>query len=377
MQQSKIWLSSPHMGGNELTYIQEAFDHNWIAPLGPNVTGFETDLKQFLQTEKEVGALSSGTAAIHLGLILLGVKAGDEVLCQSMTFSASANPIAYQGAKPIFIDSEKDTWNMCPVFLEEAIKDRMLLGNKPKAIILVHLYGMPAKVDEIVAISKKYEIPILEDAAEALGATYKGKNCGTFGEFGVLSFNGNKIITTSGGGALVCNTLEAKQKAIFLATQARDAAPHYQHSHVGYNYRMSNIVAGIGRGQMEVLSAHIALRRKMHQFYKDIFKNVQGIRVFEEPTNDYFSNHWLSCILFEPETAPFTSEIVRIALLKDNIESRPLWKPMHLQPIFRECAFYGTDIAQNLFQNGLCLPSGSNLLDADRERIRTSIQKLL
>lgn len=377
MQQSKIWLSSPHMGGNELTYIQEAFDHNWIAPLGPNVTGFETDLKQFLQTEKEVGALSSGTAAIHLGLILLGVKAGDEVLCQSMTFSASANPIAYQGATPIFIDSEKDTWNMCPVFLEEAIKDRMLLGNKPKAIILVHLYGMPAKVDEIVAISKKYEIPILEDAAEALGATYKGKNCGTFGEFGVLSFNGNKIITTSGGGALVCNTLEAKQKAIFLATQARDEAPHYQHSHIGYNYRMSNIVAGIGRGQMEVLSAHIALRRKMHQFYKDIFKNVRGIRVFEEPTNDHFSNHWLSCILFEPETAPFTSEIVRIALLKDNIESRPLWKPMHLQPIFRECAFYGTDIAQNLFQNGLCLPSGSNLLDADRERIRTSIQKLL
>ncbi|UAM96582.1 aminotransferase class I/II-fold pyridoxal phosphate-dependent enzyme [Polaribacter litorisediminis] len=377
MQQSKIWLSSPHMGGNELTYIQEAFDHNWIAPLGPNVTGFETDLKQFLQTEKEVGALSSGTAAIHLGLILLGVKAGDEVLCQSMTFSASANPIAYQGATPIFIDSEKDTWNMCPVFLEEAIKDRMALGNKPKAIILVHLYGMPAKVDEIVAISKKYEIPILEDAAEALGATYKGKNCGTFGDFGVLSFNGNKIITTSGGGALVCNTIEAKQKAIFLATQARDEAPHYQHSQIGYNYRMSNIVAGIGRGQMAVLPAHIALRRKMHQFYKDIFKNVQGIRVFEEPTNDYFSNHWLSCILFETETAPFTSEKLRIALLKDNIESRPLWKPMHLQPIFSECAFYGTDISENLFQNGLCLPSGSNLSDADRERIRTSIQKLL
>jgi dTDP-4-amino-4,6-dideoxygalactose transaminase len=377
MQQSKIWLSSPHMGGNELTYIQEAFDHNWIAPLGPNVTGFETDLKQFLQTEKEVGALSSGTAAIHLGLILLGVKAGDEVLCQSMTFSASANPIAYQGATPIFIDSEKDTWNMCPVFLEEAIKDRIALGTKPKAIILVHLYGMPAKVDEIVAISKKYEIPLLEDAAEALGATYKGKNCGTFGEFGVLSFNGNKIITTSGGGALVCNTIETKQKAIFLATQARDEAPHYQHSHIGYNYRMSNIVAGIGRGQMEVLPAHIALRRKMHQFYKDIFKNVQGIRVFEEPTNDYFSNHWLSCILFETETAPFTNETLRIALLKENIESRPLWKPMHLQPIFRACAFYGTDIAENLFQNGLCLPSGSNLSDADRERIRKSIQKLL
>jgi dTDP-4-amino-4,6-dideoxygalactose transaminase len=377
MQQSKIWLSSPHMGGNELTYIQEAFDHNWIAPLGPNVSGFEADLKQFLQTEKEVGALSSGTAAIHLGLILLGVKAGDEVLCQSMTFSASANPIAYQGATPIFIDSEKDTWNMCPIFLEEAIKDRMAMGAKPKAIIMVHLYGMPAKVDEIVAISKKYDIPLLEDAAEALGATYKGKNCGTFGDFGVLSFNGNKIITTSGGGAIVCNTMEAKQKAIFLATQARDEAPHYQHSHIGYNYRMSNIVAGIGRGQMEVLSAHIALRRKMHQFYKDIFKNVQGITVFEEPTKDYFSNHWLSCILFDAETAPFTSETLRVALLEDTIESRPLWKPMHLQPVFEECAFYGTDISENLFQNGLCLPSGSNLSDADRERIRKSIQKLL
>jgi len=377
MQQSKIWLSSPHMGGNELTYIQEAFDHNWIAPLGPNVSGFEADLKQFLQTEKEVGALSSGTAAIHLGLILLGVKAGDEVLCQSMTFSASANPIAYQGATPVFIDSEKDTWNMCPIFLEEAIRDRMAMGTKPKAIIMVHLYGMPAKVDEIVAISKKYDIPLLEDAAEALGATYKGKNCGTFGDFGVLSFNGNKIITTSGGGAIVCNTIESKQKAIFLATQARDDAPHYQHSHIGYNYRMSNIVAGIGRGQMEVLSAHIALRRKMHQFYKDIFKNVQGITVFEEPTKDYFSNHWLSCILFDAETAPFTSETLRVALLEDTIESRPLWKPMHLQPVFEECAFYGTDISENLFQNGLCLPSGSNLSDADRERIRKSIQKLL
>ena len=373
----KIWLSSPHMGGNELKYVQEAFDTNWIAPLGPNVTGFEEDLKRFLNTEKEVVALSSGTAAIHLGLILSDVVAGDEVLCQSMTFFASANPIAYQGATPIFIDSEKDTWNMCPIALEEAIKDRISKGKRPKAIIVVHLYGMPAKIDEIMAIAIKYEISLIEDAAEALGATYKGQKCGTFGDFGILSFNGNKIITTSGGGALVCKTKERKQKAIFLATQARDVAAHYQHSEIGYNYRMSNVLAGIGRGQMEVLSEHISLRRNMHLFYKTVFKNVAGVTVLEEPNADYFSNHWLSCILIDAHIAPFSGEELRSALLEENIESRPLWKPMHLQPVFKNTHFYGTTISENLFNTGLCLPSGSNLIDLDKQRIRETINKLV
>jgi len=358
---SKIWLSSPHMGGKELKYIKEAFDTNWIAPLGPNVTGFETDLKHYLNTDKEVAALSSGTSAIHLGLILLGVIAGDEVICQSMTFSASANPILYQGAIPVFIDSEKDTWNMCPNHLEEAITDRISKGKKPKAIILVHLYGMPAKVDEIVAISNKYEIPIIEDAAEALGSSYKGRKCGTFGDYGILSFNGNKIITTSGGGAIVCNNEEIKKKAIFLATQARDDEPHYQHSEIGYNYRMSNIIAGIGRGQMEVLDKHVSLRRGMNLFYKDIFNNTEGINVFEEPNKNFFSNHWLSCIIIDSQITGFDREDLRIELLDKNIESRPLWKPMHLQPVFEGCSFYGNNISENLFNNGLCLPSGSNI----------------
>jgi len=374
---SRIWLSSPHMGGNELTYIQEAFDTNWIAPLGPNVTGFEDDLKQFLNTEKEVGALASGTAAIHLGLILAGVTAGDEVLCQSMTFSASANPILYQGAIPVFVDSESATWNMCPNHLEAAIKDRIAKGKKPKAIIPVHLYGMPAKIDEIVAIANKYEIAIIEDAAESLGSTYKGKNCGTFGEYAALSFNGNKIITTSGGGAIVCNDEEAKKKAIFLATQARDNAPHYQHSEIGYNYRMSNIVAGIGRGQMEVLNNHIALRRSMQAFYKEIFKDVAGVTVFEEPNEDYFSNHWLSCITVDESVAKFSREDLRLALWEDNIESRPLWKPMHLQPIFEKYPYYGTTICENLFNTGLCLPSGSNLTTQEKERIAQVIGAFL
>ena len=374
---SRIWLSSPHMGGNELTYIQEAFDTNWIAPLGPNVTGFEGDLKAFLNTTKEVAALASGTAAIHLGLILAGVKAGDEVICQSMTFSASANPILYQGATPIFVDSEPETWNMCPKRLEEAIKDRIAKGKKPKAIIPVHLYGMPAKMDEITAIANKYEIALIEDAAEGLGSTYKGKNCGTFGEYAALSFNGNKIITTSGGGAIVCTNEEAKKKAVFLATQARDDAPHYQHSEIGYNYRMSNIVAGIGRGQMEVLSKHIELRRSMQAFYKDIFKNVTGVTVFEEPNDDYFSNHWLSCITVNPEVAGFTREDLRLALWEDNIESRPLWKPMHLQPIFEKYPYYGSNICEKLFENGLCLPSGSNLTTQEKERIAQVIAAFL
>ncbi|WP_420571281.1 DegT/DnrJ/EryC1/StrS family aminotransferase [Kordia sp.] len=374
---SRIWLSSPHMGGNELKYIHEAFDTNWIAPLGPNVTGFEDDLKQFLNTQKEVGALASGTAAIHLGLILAGVTAGDEVICQSMTFSASANPILYQGATPVFIDSEPETWNMCPNHLEAAIKDRIAKGKKPKAIIPVHLYGMPAKIDEIVAIANKYEIAVIEDAAESLGSTYKGKNCGTFGEYAALSFNGNKIITTSGGGAIVCNDEAAKKKAIFLATQARDDAPHYQHSEIGYNYRMSNIVAGIGRGQMEVLDKHISLRRDMQVLYKNIFKDVNGVTVFEEPNDNYFSNHWLSCITVDEKIAGFSREDLRLALWEDNIESRPLWKPMHLQPIFEKYAYYGTNVSENLFNNGLCLPSGSNLTTQEKERITQVIAAFL
>lgn len=374
---SRIWLSSPHMGGNELKYIQEAFDTNWIAPLGPNVTGFEDDLKQFLNTDKEVAALSSGTAAIHLGLILSGVVAGDEVICQSMTFSASANPILYQGAIPVFVDSETETWNMCPIHLEEAIKTGIANGKKPKAIILVHLYGMPAKIDQIVAIANKYEVAIIEDAAEALGSTYKGKNCGTFGSYAALSFNGNKIITTSGGGAIVCNTEESKAKAIFLATQARDDAPHYQHSEIGYNYRMSNIVAGIGRGQMEVLSKHISLRGDMNKLYKDIFKDVAGVTVFEEPTGDYFSNHWLSCIKVDESKASFKREDLRLALWEENIESRPLWKPMHLQPIFEKYAYYGTNVCEDLFNTGLCLPSGSNLTTQEKERITQVIAAFL
>ena len=277
---SKIWLSSPHMGGNELKYIHEAFDANWVAPLGPNVDGFEKDIEKFLNEDVKVAALSAGTAAIHLALIECGVGYGDEVLCQTMTFSATANPIAYQGATPVFVDSEADTWNLCPIALEEAIQDRISKGKKPKAIIAVHLYGMPYKVDEVSAIAEKYDIPVIEDAAEGLGSKFKGKSVGTFGRFGVLSFNGNKIITTSGGGALVSHTQEDKDKAVFLATQARDNAPHYQHSHIGYNYRMSNISAGIGRGQMEVLQDRVDARRVMNQFYQDLFADINGVTVF-------------------------------------------------------------------------------------------------
>jgi dTDP-4-amino-4,6-dideoxygalactose transaminase len=289
-----------------------------------------------------------------------------------MTFSASANPIVYQGAIPIFVDSEEDTWNMCPNHLEIAIKDRISNGNPPKAIIVVHLYGMPAKMDEIKAIALKYNIVLIEDSAEAFGSTYKDQKCGTFSNYGVLSFNGNKIITTSGGGALVCNTEKDKQKAVFLATQARDNAPHYQHSQIGYNYRMSNITAGIGRGQMQVLDKHIDLRRANNAFYKSIFKDIKGVTVFTEPNSDYYSNHWLSCVLFD-ESSKVSVETLRLALDKENIESRPLWKPMHLQPIFSKYPYYGTTISENLFKNGLCLPSGSNLTDEDRNRIKKAI----
>ena len=386
MNKEKIWLSSPHMGGNEINYVNEAFDANWIAPLGPNVNGFEEDIKEYLFSGSssngggqegdlgEVTALSSGTAALHLALILLGVERGDEVICQSMTFAASANPIAYLGAIPVFIDSEPDTLNICPDQLEIAIKDRIAKGKKPKAIIGVHLYGMPYKVDEINKIAAKYEIPVIEDSAEALGSRYKGKNCGTFAEYSILSFNGNKIITTSGGGALVTKDIQKKQKAVFLATQARDDAPHYQHSEIGYNYRLSNVSAGIGRGQMEVLDDRVKARREMFQFYVNLFREIDGVKVFKEPNDDFYSNHWLTIIeVDENITRGIDREALRKCLEAENIESRPLWKPMHMQPVFKASPYYGTGIAEKMFKNGLCLPSGSNLSNNDRNRIEQAI----
>lgn len=369
----KIYLSSPHMGGSELDFVKEAFHTNWIAPLGPNVSQFESLLEQYLQSGSHVAALSSGTSAIHLALIILGVGKEDEVLCQSMTFSASANPILYQGATPVFVDSEEETWNMCPELLETAIKDRLAKGKKPKAIVAVHLYGMPYKVTALRAIANKYDIPIVEDSAEALGSSYNGQKCGTFGDISILSFNGNKIITTSGGGALVSNNLADKHKAIFLATQARDDAPHYQHSEIGYNYRLSNVSAGIGCGQMEVLDKHVSLRRDMNLFYQDLFKDVNEIEVFKETNEKVYSNHWLSCITFTNTTAKLNPEALRTFLLTENIEARPLWKPMHLQPVFKDAPSYVNGVGKRLFETGLCLPSGSNLNDADRSRITETI----
>ncbi len=373
----KIWLSSPHMGGAEQSYVQEAFDTNWVAPLGPNVNGFEETLEEYLTEGSKVAAVSSGTAAIHLGLILLGVQRNDIVLCQSFTFSASANPILYQGATPVFVDSEETTWNICPIHLENAIKACISKGKKPKAIIAVHLYGMPYQVDAVQEISQKYDIPVLEDSAEALGSSYKERKCGTFGDISILSFNGNKIITTSGGGALVSRSQRIKERAIFIATQARDDAPHYEHSHIGHNYRMSNICAGIGRGQMEVLDDHVKLRREMNSFYATLFQDIKGVKVFKEPSLDFYSNHWLSAITVHPEqTNGITREDVRHAFAKANIESRPLWKPMHLQPIFKDALFYGKNVSEKLFETGLCLPSGSNLTNQDREHIKGVVQSL-
>ncbi|WP_461587173.1 DegT/DnrJ/EryC1/StrS family aminotransferase [Winogradskyella sp.] len=367
----KIWLSSPHMGGAEQKYVQEAFDTNWVAPLGPNVNGFEQDLQLYLNEKRYVGALASGTSALHLSLILLGVNTGDEVICQSKTFSASANPIIYQGATPIFVDSECDTWNICPDLLETAIKDRIAKGKKPKAIIAVHLYGMPYKVNEIHNISKSYNIPIIEDSAESLGSTYQGQKCGTFGDISILSFNGNKIITTSGGGAIVTRTQSDKDKAVFLATQARDNAPHYEHSHIGFNYRMSNIVAGIGRGQMQVLDKHVKKRRSNYEFYKQSLNDINEISFLDEPIGSY-SNRWLTCILLENKSQ---REDVRLTLEKENIESRPLWKPMHLQPVFADFPSYVNGVSKGLFDKGLCLPSGSNLSKTDLIRVTTTIKK--
>lgn len=372
---SKIWLSSPHMGGDEFNFVKEAFDTNWIAPLGPHVNGFEQDLQEFTGA-KHAAALSSGTAALHLALIMLGVGPGDEVICQSFTFSATANPIVYQGAIPVFIDSEEDTWNMCPILLEEAIKDRIAKGKKPKAIVPVHLYGMPAKMERIQALATQYDIPLVEDAAEALGSTINGKSAGTFGLMGILSFNGNKIITTSGGGALISDNKELIDQSRFLATQARDAAPHYQHSQIGYNYRMSNVCAGIGRGQMLVLKKHVDLRRKVYSTYIDQLSALPGIKFVAEPEG-YFSNRWLSTILVNPEESNgITREDIRLALEKENIESRPLWKPMHLQPVFEKYPSYTNNVSEQLFNHGLCLPSGSNLTVDDVQRVINEIKKI-
>ena len=364
----KIWLSSPHMSGNEMKYINEAFETNWIAPLGPNVTAFENELADYLNV-KHVSALTAGTAAIHLALIILGVKPGDEVISSSFTFSATVNPIAYLGATPVLIDSEEESWNMSPELLEKAILDRLSRGKKPKAIVIVHLYGMPANINELIKIADKYEIPIIEDAAEALGSKFDGKACGTFGKIGILSFNGNKIITTSGGGALVSDNDDYVNKARFLSTQARDKAPYYQHSQIGYNYRMSNVLAGIGRGQLEVIEERVAKRRSIFEFYFKNLNHLKGISFLKE-IQPSFSNRWLTTIIVDPEkTGGISCEDIHRALEMDNIETRPLWKPMHLQPIFQTCPCYTNGISEKLFKFGLCLPSGSNMSEQDLNRV--------
>lgn len=377
MNKPKIWLSSPHMGGSEKKYVNAAFDTHRVAPLVENITGFQDDIQKYLDQDVFVAALGSGTAAIHLGLILLGVKAGDEVICQSMTFSASANPILYLGATPIFVDSELDTWNICPLALEEAIRDRIAQGRKPKAIIAVHSYGVPYEVDAVNAIAIQFGIPVLEDSAEALGSRYKGRPCGTLGDFGILSFNVNKIITTFGGGALVAPSAALKNKALFLSSQSKDDAPHYEHSELGYNYQMSTIGAGIGRGQMEVLTDYLALRREIHAFYVRLFADIESVTVYTVPNDNYFSNYWLTTLLVDPKiSGGITRETLRMALEAENIESRPLWKPLHLQPVFSKYPYYGHAVAATLFENGLCLPSGSNLTDEDRERIAGVVRRL-
>ena len=376
---SKIWLSSPHIGKNELIYVIEAFETNWIAPLGPHVNAFEEGLQEQTQSI-HAAALSSGTSAIHLALILLGVKAGDIVFCQSITFSASANPISYQGAIPVFIDSENETWNMDPELLKIALEEAKQNDKLPKAIIPVHLYGMPAKMNEIMNIAKEFGVPVIEDAAEALGSNINEKPCGGFGNFGVLSFNGNKIITTSGGGAIVSNDGEMIENARYLATQARDPAPHYQHSQIGYNYRMSNVLAGIGRGQLEVLNERVSARRNNNERYKQYFLNHNkagfDIRFQEEPEG-YYSNRWLTCILVDPsKNKGLTREEIRLAMENENIETRPLWKPMHQQPVFASSKNYLNGVSDKLFENGLCLPSGSNLSEEEFERIFSCLDSI-
>ncbi len=370
----KVWLSSPHMGTKEKEYVAEAFETNWVAPLGPNVDGFEQQLATYLGV-KDVVALNSGSAALHLALIILGIKKDDVVLCQSFTFGASAFPIVYCNAKPVFIDSEGDTWNMDPVLLEDAIKKQIAKGKKPAAIIIVHLYGMPAKMKEILQVAHQYEIPVIEDAAEALGSTYEGKACGGFGEVGILSFNGNKIITTSGGGALTSNDELIISRARHLSAQAKEPAPFYLHKEIGYNYRLSNISAGIGRGQMEVLPERIKRRREIFEIYRKELGIIEGIEFLSEPAGS-FSNRWLTTILIDQEKwGENMNEKVRIDLEKQQIESRPLWKPLHQQPVFKDCEMYNNGVSDLLFLKGLCLPSGSNLSDENLNRVVSEIKK--
>lgn len=409
----RIYLCLAHMSGREMRYIQEAFDTNWVVPLGPNVNGFEEDLKQFVGGDKEVVALSAGTAAVHLALLACGVGPGDEVLVQSFTFCASSHPVTYLGATPVFVDSEAETWNMDPNLLEEAIQDRIrVTGKKPKAIVPVYLYGMPAKIDEIMAVADRYDIPVIEDAAEGLGSRFDGKVCGTFGRYGVLSFNGNKMITTSGGGALICPDSEAKQKIMFYATQARESYPYYQHEEIGYNYRMSNICAGIGRGQMTVLEEHIVHHRHICRLYKSLLEDVKGITLHENPSPRYESNYWLNTILLDPDlrvkgeehayetviqgavggAAGVTHqsgsshtdcepnrnvEAMRMGLDAAGIESRPLWKPMHRQPVYKNNPAYVNGVSEALFKRGLCLPSGPCVTDEEARYIVERIKELI
>lgn len=372
-----IKLSLPHIGTTEIEWVNKAFVGDWVVPLGPNVDEFERRLENYVGGNKEVVALSAGTAALHLGLVVLGVEAGDEVICQALTFSASANPICYQGAHPVFVDSEPDTYNMSPAALEEAIVARhRVTGRYPKAIIPVHLYGMPAKMNEIIEIAAHYGIPVLEDAAEALGSEYHGKKCGTIGNYGALSFNGNKIITTSGGGALICPNEESARRVLFFATQARENRPYYYHEHIGYNYRLSNVSAGVGCGQMDVLPERVARRRAIHRLYKDGLSNLAGVTVQCNPSEEFDSNFWLSTILIDPATG-FTPEDVRVAMLDAKIETRLLWRPMQMQPIFRDAPYYGGDVSQRLFETGLCLPSGSVLTDEQISRVIDELHRIL
>lgn len=375
MENKKILLSLAHMGGTEQKYIDEAFKESWVVPLGPNVDEFEKRLAKYVGMPNVV-ALSAGTAAIHLGLLMMGVKAGDEVICQSFTFAASANPITYLGAKPVFVDSEPGTWNMCPETLKKAIIERRkITGKFPKAIIVVHLYGMPAKMGEILAVAKEFGIPVFEDAAEALGSTYYGKKCGSFGKYAALSFNGNKIITTSGGGALICPDEESAKRVLFYATQARENKPYYYHEHIGYNYRLSNISAGIGCGQMEVLQEHVDRRRKIHEIYADAFRCHKYIKVQNAPISSMLPNYWLTTITLTSDS-PITANEIRLYLAAKNIETRLLWRPMHMQPIYKDCPYYGTNVAEDLFNRGLCLPSGSSLTDSDIQRVINCINEV-
>lgn len=372
------------MSGAEQRFIDEAFAEEWVVPLGPNVDGFEADLKHRIIDNdpgcsgKEIAALSAGTAAIHLALVLLGVGKGDEVMCQSFTFAASANPIVYQGAQPVFVDSEPESWNMDPALLDEAIADRVAkTGRKPKAIIAVHLYGMPARIDEICAVGEKWGIPVVEDAAEALGSVYKGHECGTFGNYGILSFNGNKMITTSGGGALICPDAAAKKRAIFYATQAREPFPYYQHEHIGFNYRLSNISAGIGRGQMTVLDEHIAHHRMLASIYQELLADIDGVTYHANPSADSDANYWLSTIEIDPEITGITTDDVREHLARLNVETRPLWKPMHLQPVYADAPAYVNGVSEHLFGRGLCLPSGPWVTPEDVRMIVGEIAYLI